>query len=92
MTSATKDTRFSDLEEPLREAVAWAGILDRLIEDNIAKGTVSPDDEEIILVHVQLQAAIERIDAIFHGREPLEGEAAAWRSPAPARRAAFGPP
>jgi hypothetical protein len=72
MSTATIDKRFLDLEPPLVEAVGWVGILDRIIEDNVAKRAVSRADEEIILVHAQLRAAIERMDVIFNRREPEE--------------------
>ena len=77
-TSANKrdvNRIFCDIEEPLADVVAWAGLLDKIIEHDLSRYPVMSKRELIRLaeefehVNDELKEAVNRMDSIYHERE-----------------------
>jgi hypothetical protein len=70
--------RFGDIEEPLADVVAWAGLLDKIIEHDLSrypemsKRELSRLAEEFEHVNDELKEAVNRMDSIYHEREEEE--------------------
>ena len=69
--------RFSALDEPLCEAAIWASLLDRVVDGmgrlpGMSKSEVTIVCGELNNVNDALQAAIDKVHAIYHGHEAEE--------------------
>jgi hypothetical protein len=74
-----KDYRSSlfELEHPLHDAVAWAGMLDEAIEridrfPSLTRDEMNLACHQLNLVGDALKAAIDRLDATYHQRTKEE--------------------
>jgi hypothetical protein len=74
------DRRFGDLEEPLADVVAWAGLLDKIVEHDVSRYPALSKKELIRLadelehVNDELKEAVDRMDNIYHRREEEAGQ------------------
>jgi hypothetical protein len=72
----TADSAIS--REPLADVVAWAGLLDKIIEHDLSrypemsKRELSRLAEEFEHVNDELKEAVNRMDSIYHEREEEE--------------------
>jgi hypothetical protein len=70
--------RFGDLEEPLRHALVWASLLEKVVDDmdrwpSMSKGELSVAFEELEFVTEPLKEAIDNLDTMYHQRAEEEG-------------------
>jgi hypothetical protein len=91
MTAATKEAlqgpagsaaddrlqRFGDLEEPLRHALVWASLLEKVVDDvarwpSMSKRELSVAFEELEFVTEPLKEAIDNLDTMYHQRTEEE--------------------
>jgi hypothetical protein len=71
--------RFFELENSLSDAVVWASLLDKVVDDleglsSMSKMEVSISYGQLLRVSEKLKQAIDDMDAIYHQR-PKEEEA-----------------
>jgi hypothetical protein len=70
--------RHSELEEPLADVVAWAGLLDKIIEHDLSrypgmsKKELTRLSEELEHINDELKEAVDRLDNLYHERETEE--------------------
>jgi hypothetical protein len=87
MNTATKEAviapdyymhRHSELEEPPADVVAWAGLLDKIVEHDLSrypqmsKRELFRLAEEFEHVNDALKDAVDRLDNLYHERETEE--------------------